>query len=98
MSTRVLIVFATSTEAQIIQRISGMALTDKGYRFGRLSIDVVVTGVGGIATAWAMKVWLSNNPSPDLAINAGIAGSYSDRLKIGDVVMVKTDCFADMGI
>jgi futalosine hydrolase len=98
MSTSVLLVFATSHEAQIIQKISGMDLTEKGYRFGRIPVNVVVTGVGSIATAWAMKEWLSNNPYPDLAINAGIAGSYSDRFKIGDVVMVKTDCFADMGI
>ena len=64
---------------------------------GVISVELV-TGVGGISTAWAMKQWLSNNPYPDLAINAGIAGSYSDELKIGDVVMPVTDCFADMGI
>ncbi len=98
MSTSVLIIFATNTEAQVLQKISGMDLTDKGYRFGGTEVRVVVTGIGGIATAWTMKEWLSNNTYPDLAINAGIAGSYSDRLKIGEVVMVKTDCFADMGI
>lgn len=98
MSTTVLLVFATSQEAQIIQKISGMYIIDEGYRFGRITINVVVTGVGGVATAWVMNKWLCNNPYPDLAINAGIAGSYSDRFKIGEVVMVKTDCFADMGI
>ena len=35
---------------------------------------------------------------PDLAINAGIAGSYKDELIIGDVVMPVSDCFADAGI
>jgi futalosine hydrolase len=98
MATRVLIVFATSAEAQILQKIPGIISTDDGYRLGRLLINILVTGVGGISTAWAMKQWLSNNTYPDLAINAGIAGSYTGKIKIGDVVMVKTDCFADMGI
>jgi futalosine hydrolase len=98
MPNNVLIVFATSSEAQIIQKISGIESADGGYRFGRTKIQVLVTGAGGISTAWAMKQWLSSNPYPDLAINAGIAGSYSDRLNIGDVVLVRTDCFADLGI
>jgi futalosine hydrolase len=98
MVTRVLMVFATSAESQILQNIQGIVSTDDGYSFGRSSINVLVTGVGGISTAWAMKKWLSNNPRPDLAINAGIAGSYSSKIKIGDVVVVATDCFADMGI
>jgi futalosine hydrolase len=45
-----------------------------------------------------LKQWLSINPHPDLAINAGIAGSFSDKLKIGDVVIPVTDCFADLSI
>jgi futalosine hydrolase len=45
-----------------------------------------------------MKQWLSQNSYPDLAINAGIAGSYSGKINVGDVVMTLTDCFADMGI
>jgi futalosine hydrolase len=98
MSTSVLIVFATSTEAQIVQKISGIDFTGDSYRFGSSQIHVIVTGVGGISTAWEMKKWLSNNPFPDLAINAGIAGSYSSKFNIGDVVLVRTDCFADLGI
>ena len=38
------------------------------------------------------------NEKPDLAINAGIAGSFNDRLNVGDVVMPVSDCFADAGI
>ena len=45
-----------------------------------------------------MKQWLSVNEKPDLAINAGIAGSYKDDIRYGDVVMPVTDCFADAGI
>ena len=45
-----------------------------------------------------MKQWITLNEKPDLAINAGIAGSFNDRLNIGDVVMPVSDCFADAGV
>jgi futalosine hydrolase len=98
MGTRVLLVFATSVEADILKKISGIVPYVDGYRSGNCSLSILVTGVGGISTAWSMKQWLGSNPYPDLAINAGIAGSYSDAIKIGDVVMPLTDCFADLGI
>ncbi len=69
-----------------------------GYRFGNFDISLLVTGVGSISTAWEMKQWISVNEKPDLALNAGMAGSYKDEFDIGDVVMPVTDCFADAGI
>jgi futalosine hydrolase len=75
-----------------------MRFVQGGYRFGNLMIDILVTGVGSFATAWSMKQWISVNEKPDLAINAGIAGSYKDSFIIGDVVLPVTDCFADAGI
>jgi futalosine hydrolase len=98
MGPNVLIVFATSAEAAILEKISGIVHSDEGYKLGNCFIRILVTGVGGISTAWAMKKWLSNNSPPDLAINAGIAGSFSGKHKIGDVVMPVSDCFADLGI
>jgi futalosine hydrolase len=98
MSFKILYVTATSTEAEALKKIKGIILTPGGYRFGNFEIALLVTGVGSIATAWAMKQWLSANSKPDLAINAGIAGSYKDEFVIGDVVMPVSDCFADAGI
>ena len=34
---------------------------------------------------------------PDMAINAGIAGSFSDEIPLGTVVRVSEDNFADLG-
>jgi futalosine hydrolase len=34
----------------------------------------------------------------DLIINPGIAGSYNDNIKIGDVVYVATEQFGDVGV
>ena len=67
-------------------------------RLGKFEIDLLITGVGSIATAWSLKQWITLNEKPDLAINAGIAGSFNDKLNIGDVVMPVSDCFADSGI
>ena len=35
---------------------------------------------------------------PDLAVNIGIAGSYRDDIRKGEVVIPVSDCFADAGI
>jgi futalosine hydrolase len=42
--------------------------------------------------------WISLHGKPDLAINAGIAGSFNNDLHIGDVVVAESECFADLGI
>jgi futalosine hydrolase len=98
MAIRVLMVFATLSEAEILSGVSGFSHAGEGFQSGNCIVNVLVTGVGGISTAWGMRQWLSNNPVPDLAINAGIAGSYSDNIKTGDVVLSLSDCFADLGI
>jgi len=98
MSFTIFYVTATSSEADALKQIKGMIPAPGGCRFGNLEIRLLVSGVGSIATAWAMKQWFSVNEKPDLAINAGIAGSYNDEFNIGDVVMPLTDCFADAGI
>jgi len=89
MPARVLIVAATKAEADAADRISVPDNTSK---------SILITGVGTVATTWAMARWISSNPRPDLAINIGLAGSYKKSINPGDVVMPVTDCFADAGI
>jgi futalosine hydrolase len=98
VALKILLVFATSNEADILKRISGVNRIGEDYKFRDFDLAVLTTGVGGISTAWSMKQWLCSNPYPDLAINAGIAGSFSARYKKGDVVLPVSDCFADMAI
>jgi futalosine hydrolase len=61
------------------------------------SVDFLVTGVGGVFTAYALTKTLGTKKY-DLVINAGIAGSFTKDLTIGEVVFVETDEFADLGI
>ncbi len=65
---------------------------------GNLHLGLMVTGIGSTATVWALTRRLFTGPRPDLVINAGIAGSFRDSLRTGDVVMPVSDCFADAGV
>ncbi|HKK42553.1 MAG TPA: futalosine hydrolase [Bacteroidales bacterium] len=98
MSRKILIVTASHAEAEVVTGITGENL--KGTFIPAVSYltEVLVTGVGAMATAWSLQQWIRANDPPALAVNVGIAGTYRDIISIGDVVMPVTDCFADSGI
>jgi len=98
MALKILFVTATEIEAAALKKIKGLIFVPGGYRIDNVEISLLITGVGSISTSWALKQWISVNGKPDLAINGGIAGSYKDDFRIGDVVMPVSDCFADAGI
>jgi len=98
MPIRILLVTATSAEADAIVKLAGTNAASDGFSLGNNQISLLITGVGSMAVSWAMTKWLSSNAKPDLAVNAGIAGSYREEIKIGDVVVPVSDCFADAGI
>jgi futalosine hydrolase len=58
--------------------------------------DVLITGVGMVATAFALGQQLAQKKY-DLAINLGIAGSFDRRINLGEVVEVTEDIFAELG-
>lgn len=98
MSFKILYVTATLSEADILSK-TGRIIPARGkFRSGRFEIDLLVGGVGSMSTAWSLTKWISANEKPDLAINAGIAGSFKDTFPVGSVVMPVSDCFADAGI
>lgn len=98
MPFTILVVAATSFEADILQEISGIITVSDGYKYANIRIRPLITGIGSVSTSWAMKQWISKNGKPDLALNIGIAGSYNDALSIGEVVTPMSDIFADAGI
>lgn len=61
------------------------------------SVDCYVTGIGQALTAYYLTKLLYSKKY-DIVISVGIAGYYSNELKIGDTVVVKEDTFADLGI
>ena len=61
------------------------------------NVDFLITGIGSTLTTYALTKKLSDKKY-DFVINAGIAGSFTSELLIGDVINVQTDEFADLGI
>jgi futalosine hydrolase len=98
MLKRVLLVVATEAEGDALRKIPGMMPYEGGFYYGKCDIILLITGVGSVATSWSMMKWFSSNSKPDIAVNIGIAGSYRDEIKPGDVVVTVSDCFADAGI
>jgi futalosine hydrolase len=57
--------------------------------------DVLITGVGMTATAFALGQRL--NSSYNLVLNVGIAGSFDRTLELGTLVNVIEDTFSELG-
>lgn len=62
-----------------------------------LEVHLLVAGVGMALTAFNLGSLFARQRF-DLAINAGIAGAFNRQLKIGDVVNVTAERFADLGV
>ena len=60
------------------------------------SCSVLLTRVGMVNTAIELTKELMKNKY-DLVINMGVAGSFSDEIKIGDVVEIVEDNFSEIG-
>lgn len=59
------------------------------------AFDILVTGVGMTATAYALGKYLS--ASYQLVLNLGIAGAFDRSLSLGEVVNVTSDGFPELG-
>lgn len=59
------------------------------------SFDVLITGVGMVATAFSLGKHLS--PKYNLVLNLGIAGSFDRSVELGKVVSITEDTFAELG-
>lgn len=67
------------------------------YQRSTLVVNPLITGVGGVATAWCLAQYLATQPA-DWALNAGVAGAFDRTLSLGDVVQVVSEQFGDLGI
>ena len=59
--------------------------------------DILITGVGAPVCMYALTKRL-HEKKYDIAIQAGIAGTFKDIYQRGETVIVKQDVFADLGI
>jgi len=57
--------------------------------------DLLITGVGMVATAFALGKYLTHKY--DLVINFGIAGCFDRNIKLGSLLNITEDIFAELG-
>ncbi|MFN4253732.1 MAG: futalosine hydrolase [Saprospiraceae bacterium] len=67
------------------------------FQRGELRVWPLVTGVGIPATMWSLAD-LFARWKPDLAVNAGVAGSFSPDFPLGSVVNVVSERWGDLGV
>ena len=65
--------------------------------FGKVRIEVIFTGIGLTATAFALGHRFGHGDLPQLAIQAGVGGAIDRTLALGDVVRVVSETFGDLG-
>jgi futalosine hydrolase len=90
---RILVVSATSFEVGSLESEVG----SQESRVKNQEIDFLITGVGMVATAFALGKHLATNHQYDLAINFGIAGSFDRSIALGEVVEVVEDKLSELG-
>ena len=61
------------------------------------AVDFLITGVGVPKTLYHLQKRL-HQIEYDFIIQAGIAGSFNTDIKLAQTVIVRQDCFADLGI
>lgn len=89
----ILLVAATQIElADIIDKYGRESFIYQGHR-----IVPLITGMGMVNVAYKLGKYFTKNRF-DLAINFGVAGSFSQEIRLGEVVEVVEECYADLGV
>lgn len=86
----------SATILEIKHFIEHCRISDK-LHYIDLDLDFLITGVGSINTTYALMKHLQVK-KPDVIILAGIAGAMSPKLNPGDVVVIKEEAMADLGV
>lgn len=96
----ILIVAATEAEIGLLKESQNAKARkqDSKIEVSHLTspISYLITGVGMVATAFALGTHLATNKY-DLVINLGIAGSFDRNIALGDVVEIIEDTFSELG-
>lgn len=96
---KILVIAATGAEIALsIKHItaSGREVKPLVFYLDGVEISFSVTGVGMVATAYHLTKLLAIG-GYDLVIQAGIAGCFDRDIPLGEVLMVQSDRFADLG-
>lgn len=76
--------------------IAATASEIEPFTAAKKQVDILITGIGVPAAIYHLQKRI-HQIDYDFIIQAGIAGSFSNEIELGRVVLVKQDCFADLG-
>ncbi len=98
---KVLLAAATDMEVKLLtdecRQVSSISENLRAFELNGFAFDLLITGMGTTFTAFHLTHTLFSS-SYSLVVNAGLAGSLSEQVGIGEVVNVVEDEFADLGI
>lgn len=83
-----------ATHAELAGFCAHFGLPEIKFVSGEM-FDVLITGVGMTATAFALGQHLPNHY--DLILNLGIAGCYEWKYPLGSLLNITTDTFSELG-
>ncbi|MFD2285226.1 futalosine hydrolase [Pedobacter petrophilus] len=83
-----------ATKAELAFFYQHYSLPEKDFVESK-HFDVLITGVGMVATAFALGQNLTSKYQ--LVINLGIAGCFDRNIELGTLVNIKEDIFAELG-
>jgi len=66
------------------------------FRYRNSDVDILITGMGMTATAYHLGKQLAMT-AYDLVINAGVCGSFTADIPIGEVVEITEENFSELG-
>src|SRR4051812_28619929 len=90
---KVAIVSATDKEVLLIKEsLNSPHLSPKNCQ-----LLFIETGVGTMASCYSISKLLFEQ-NPDLIIQIGIAGTFDNEIKLGDVIVVTEEILADVGV
>ncbi|WAC42110.1 futalosine hydrolase [Pedobacter sp. SL55] len=88
------LLIVAATQAEIAPTLSHFNLKPRNF-IETENFDVLITGVGMVATAFALGQKLTSNYH--LVLNVGIAGSFDREISLGELVNITQDTFAELG-
>jgi futalosine hydrolase len=91
---RILVVAATEAEVGSLKPEARSQIQDLELK--TLDFELLITGVGMVATAFALAKHLTANKY-DLVLSLGLAGSFDRTIALGEVLEITEDTFAELG-
>ncbi|MGF6846288.1 futalosine hydrolase [Chitinophaga sp. W3I9] len=91
---KILVTAATTLEIQPFLQYIDQHIP--ALKAANCNIDILIAGIGMMHTAFSLGRHLVVN-RPDIAIQAGIGGSFRHSWELGQVVLIKREYLADLG-